>query len=295
MVSPAAEVDIDERMLRSLLTAQHPDLADLPVHAMDHGWDNALWRVGDDLLARLPRRALAATLTINEQRWLPELAPMLTLPVPVPIRVGRPSATYPWPWSIVPWIDGIPGDRVSTVNPTLVAGQLGRFLHALHQPAPVDAPRNSFRGVPLVERAEAFEQRLAELSAEIDIGPVRATWAQALDAASWSGAPLWLHGDLHPANLLVDDGILAAVLDFGDLCAGDPATDLAAAWMLLPPSAIPVFVQAYGGIADELGARTRGWAVLFGLMLVAIGLDDRPTYEPIGRRALANAAAGAES
>ena len=286
MVSPAADVDIDEPLVRSLLSEQHPDLADLALVELDAGWDNTLWRLGTDRLVRLPRRAAAAVLTIHEQRWLPTLGPTLPLPVPVPLRVGRPTARYPWSWSVVPWLDGVPGDRTTAIESAAVAVRLGGFLRALHRPAPADAPPNPYRGVPLVERADAFEARVRDLDAEIDAPTVRAAWDRACDTTPWQGPPTWLHGDLHPANLLFVDGDLSAVIDFGDLCAGDPATDLAAAWMLLPASVIPEFTRAYGGVGPHLEARALGWSLLFGVLLLAIGLDDRPTYEPIGRRTL---------
>ncbi len=288
MVSPAAEIEVDERLVRGLLADQHPDLAGLALLELDAGWDNTLWRIGDDLLARLPRRAVAASLTTNEQQWLPLLSPILTLPVPVPIRIGRPSGRYPWSWSIVRWIDGTPADRATAVVATAVAEQLGAFLRALHHPAPPSAPRNPFRGVSLRERVDTFEARVTELASEIDGPSVRVAWERASGAPPWTGPPVWIHGDLHPANVLLVDGIISAVIDFGDICGGDPATDLAAAWMLLPPSALPVFASAYGGVDADLEARALGWSILFGLMLLAIGLDDRPTYEPIGRHTLAH-------
>jgi aminoglycoside phosphotransferase (APT) family kinase protein len=284
-----AEVDADENLARSLLFEQHPDLADLPLVRVDAGWDNTLWRLGDELLLRLPRRAAAAPLTLNEQRWLPQLAPLLPLPVPAPIRFGRPSGTYPWSWSIVPWLNGCPGDRCPITVPDDAAERLGRFLRALHHTAPAGAPHNPFRGVPLSQRAATFEDRLGELSAEVDVGGTRRVWERACVAAEWSGAPVWIHGDLHPANTLVAHGTLAAVLDFGDICAGDPAIDLAGAWMLLPPSALPTFIAAYGGVDADLEDRSLGWAILLGLMLLAIGLAGRPTYATVGRRTLAAA------
>ncbi len=112
-------------------------------------------------------------------------------------------------------------------------------------------------------------------------------WDSARAACPWQGPPMWLHGDLHPANILVADGKVSAVIDFGDVCAGDPATDLGAAWMLLPERAMPRFDAAYGGLDSDLERRALGWAVLFALMLLEIGLDSRPSYEAVGRWTLA--------
>lgn len=275
-------------MVRSLLADQHPDLAALPLVELAAGWDNNLWRLGDDLLVRLPRRAMAAPLTSNEHRWLPVLAPMLPLPVAVPLRMGEPSDEFPWPWSIVPWMDGEAGDRVGLSRPEESAERLGRFLRALHQTAPIDAPWNPYRSVPLAERAQAFEARLVQVGDRVHASGVRPIWDRALEAGPWTGARVWLHGDLHPANTVVADGVLSGVIDFGDICAGDPATDLAGAWMLLPPDALPAFETAYGGVDPDLGARTLGWLVLFALTLIGIAEEDRrPTYATVGQAALA--------
>ena len=293
-ISPAAEVVVDEPLVRALLAEQHPDLAALPLAELGAGWDNTLWRLGDDLLVRLPRRAAAVPLVEHEQRWLPGLAPMLPLPVPAPLRLGRPSEAigYPWPWSVVPWLDGTPGDEATMERPDDAARRLGRFLRALHVEAPSDAPRNPVRGVPVGDRLATFEERLAALAVEIDeaaVRAVRAVWDRALAAPPFAGPPRWLHGDLHPGNVLVANGTVAAVIDFGDLCAGDPASDLAGAWMLLPADAVSVLLAAYAGIDPALEARALGWAVLFGLMFVSIGLEGRPTYAAVGRRTIERA------
>ena len=130
---------------------------------------------------------------------------------------------------------------------------------------------------------------MTALADEINVGAVRRVWDGAVSARPWNRALVWLHGDLHPANILISDGTLAAVIDFGDLCAGDPATDVAAEWMLLPPSTIPLFDAAYGGLGSDLVRRSLGWAVLFASMLLAIGLDNRPSYEIVGRSTLTRA------
>ena len=163
--------------------------------------------------------------------------------------------------------------------------QLGGFLRALHVEAPADAPYNSYRSVPLAARAADLEARLARVA-------WRRVWEDGVAADPHGGSPLWVHGDLHPANVLVAGGALAGVIDFGDVCAGDPAVDLAAMWMLLPLSAHDRFAAAYGPIDDHLRRRARGWAVVFGTMLVAIGSDPRPAsgrplYLAVGHRTLA--------
>lgn len=284
-----AEIEVDASLVGALLAEQHPDLAGLGLQEMDAGWDNTLWRLGDELLVRLPRHTSAALLTANEQRWLPDLARALPLPVPAPVRVGAPSGRYPWPWSVVPWLAGTPGDRTGLTGPDDAARCLGRFLRALHRPAPQEAPRNDFRGVAIGGQRGIFEERVALLGPQIDAGSTRRVFDRAVAAGAWGGPPLWLHGDLHPANTLVVDGVLAAIIDFGDICGGDPATDLAGAWMLLPAPAIEAFTDAYGPVDGDLEQRSLGWAALFGVILLEIGLRDRPTYATVGRATLAKA------
>ena len=288
---PAAEVEIDESLVSSLLEEQHRDLAERPLVHLDTGFDNVLWRLGDDLLIRMPRRAVASTLIANEQRWLPHLAPRLPLPVPAPARLGRPSPLFPWPWSIVPWLAGVPADREPVTNAVDAATRLGAFLGALHHDAPSSAPHNDWRGVPLAVRAVTFEERMVDLGDHIEAVLVRPVWEAALAAAPFSGRPRWVHGDLHPGNILVADGTVVAIIDFGDMCAGDPATDVAAVWMALPSEGVDAFWEAYGSPDRSLVSRSLGWTVLFGLMLLQIGLRDHPTYERVARLALERAAA----
>src|SRR5262245_2189646 len=150
---PAAEVSVSPELVRRLLAAQQPDLAHLPVQPMAHGWDNLMYRLGGELAVRLPRRAAAARLIMHEQRWLPAIAPRLPLPVPAPVRTGRPALGYPWPWSIVPFLPGQMAAREPPADPAGAAASLGGFLAALHAPAPADAPVNPIRGIPLAGRA----------------------------------------------------------------------------------------------------------------------------------------------
>jgi aminoglycoside phosphotransferase (APT) family kinase protein len=258
---------------------------------MSPGFDNTIWRLGDEYVVRLPRRQVAVALIESEQRWLPELALRLPLLIPAPVRIGRPSEAYPWPWTIAKWIEGTPGNEV---DPRVLGGAttaLGGFFRALHHDAPPEAPTNEFRSVPLRSHQVNFQGRLDQVGAAVDRDAVLGIWRVALDADPWAAAPQWIHGDPHPANLIFHDGTIVGVIDFGDMCAGDPATDLAGGPLALPYESLDSFFRAYGSADDALLRRTLGWAVHFGLMFVLLGESDEPTYGPIGSRAIENAIA----
>lgn len=282
---PAAEVDLDATLVRALLAHQHPDLAGLALVEVAEGWDNVLYRLGDDLAVRLPRRAMGAALVANEQRWLGVLAPRLPLPVPVPVRVGRPGLGYPWSWSITRWFPGQPAAVTPPAEPAEAAVALGQFLAALHVAAPAEAPANPWRGVPLAERSAVTLDRIARLAGHLDAEAAEAAWRTALAAPPWPGPPVWLHGDLHPANLVVDAGRLTAVVDFGDITSGDPATDLSVAWMLLPPEHRAAFRRAAGPVDDDTWVRARGAALAHALACLAHSADN-PMMAAVGRRTL---------
>lgn len=285
---PKAEVDITPGLVRRLLADQHPDLAELPLTVVANGWDNTMLRLGGALAVRLPRRERAAELARNEQRRLGEIAARLDTPVPAPVRVGVPGRGYPWHWSVVPWFDGVTAAEVPVAERGGLVGPLADFVVRLHVPAPADAPANPFRGVPLAARAEGFHRRL-EASKVPRRGRLAALWDGLATAPVWPGPALWLHGDLHPANLLAGGGRgLAAVLDFGDLTSGDPATDLAVAWMLFGPAERTAFrarVDAAGTVDPHVWDRARAWALLFGVLL-ADHSDDSPVLAAIGSHTL---------
>jgi aminoglycoside phosphotransferase (APT) family kinase protein len=281
---PAAEVEVSAELVRRLLADQHPDLARLPVEFLANGWDNELYRVGDGLVARLPRRALGAEIIKNEQRWLPLLAPRLPLPVPCPERTGIPACGYPFSWSVVPFLPGVPAAQAS-FDPAEAAAAVGGFLGALHVPAPADAPANPFRGVPLAERAGSVAANLALMGDRVDRDAVLRVWDAALAAPRYDGPPAWLHGDLHPANILVNDGQVSGVIDFGDITAGDPASDLSVAWMLLPLDSHARFWSAYHEAGEALRARARGWALNLAIVFLAHS-EDNPLLREAGRRTL---------
>jgi aminoglycoside phosphotransferase (APT) family kinase protein len=270
---PTADIIVDPALVQALLQEQHPDLAHLLPVKVAEGWDNVLFRVGDELAVRLPRRAASATLIEHEQRWLPQLSLRLPVPVPVPVRVGVPGPLFSWSWSVVPWLPGQSLLHAVSPDPVPAGAVLEGFLRALHQPAPADAPGNPWRGVPLEARTAALHTHLQQLDGVVDRTAVLSLWGRALSAPLWPGPPLWLHGDLHPGNLLVSDGRLSGVIDFGDLTSGDPATDLSILWML--PRSIRSRFEAWVGEApDALRMRARGWALALGLAYLAQSHDD---------------------
>jgi aminoglycoside phosphotransferase (APT) family kinase protein len=290
-----AEIEITAELVQDLVRDQHPDLADRRVRLGARGWDNQLWRLGDDLAVRLPWATEAAdALLRKEYAWLPHLAPRLPLPVPVPQRLGEPSERFPRPWLITTWVPGTPADRTPITRASDAAESLAAFLTALHQPAPSDAPAGRFRGGPLADLAEGFAKGLSSATERgliKDPDAISAVWHDAVTAPRWTGPALWLHGDLHPANVLTADGALCGVIDFGDLCAGDPAYDLSAEWLLLPQDTTDHFYTAYQPIPDAATMRrARGWAMARAVSGILIG-DDRgpggkPTWGPPAYAAL---------
>jgi aminoglycoside phosphotransferase (APT) family kinase protein len=292
--TPAAEFALDSAFVAGLLAEQHPDLAHLPLRVVEAGWDHALFRLGEHLAVRLPRRALAAPLIVNEQRWLPHLAARLTLPIPAPLRIGTPARGYPWHWSVVPWMTGVAADQHAPG--AAQAEPFAAFLRSLHARAPADAPTNPFRGVPLQQRAAAVEARMQRLGSTTNLitPQIRQIWQAALDAPL-DVPPTWLHGDLHPRNVLVDHGSITGIIDWGDITAGDCATDLAAIWMLFAdPEARQQALIAYGGLSKATLQRARGWGMFFGVMLLDSGLVDNLRNAAIGTRILQRVAEASE-
>jgi aminoglycoside phosphotransferase (APT) family kinase protein len=280
---PPAELHIDARLVRRLLRDQHPDLADLPLRRLGTGWDTEVYRLGRDLTVRVPRRALGAQLVDRELRWLPDLAPRLPWPVPEPVHAGEPTAGFPWPWSVCRFVPGRP------IGARGLAGeapgeQLAEFLKALHVPAPPDAPTNPFRGVALDRRDDSVRAVLTQI-APAEREQLERLWTAGLGVPAHDGPPVWLHGDLHALNLLGTRGRITGVVDFGDLCAGDPATDLAVAWIVLDRAGRERLRRSYTGPSGRW-ERGRGWAAFFAVMFLAHSAD-APGHAGIGRRTLA--------
>jgi aminoglycoside phosphotransferase (APT) family kinase protein len=289
--TPPAEVAVDAELVRRLLADQHPDLAHLPLAEAASGWDNLMFRLGDSLAVRLPRRQVAAPLIATEQAWLPKVAANLPLATPVPLRTGGPGGGFPWTWSVIPWLEGDTADR-ALPDPAQGAVLAG-FFRALHVPAPADAPRNPYRGVPLAARADSFQAQLDNLAGKTDLltEPMLALW-RAGAATPVDLAPTWLHGDLHPRNVLVRDGRISAVIDWGDMAQGDRASDLAAVWMLLPDRAAREEAIGLSDASEAAWIRARGWAVWYGAILLSTGLANDPRMTTIAERIFARLGEG---
>ena len=292
---PAAEFEIHEQLVRALVASQATSIADaasLPLaHAAD-GWDCSVWRLGDRFAVRLPRRALAAPLVQHEQQVLSGIAARLTstgIGVPAPIVSGRPGFGYPWPWSVVPWFDGRSGLSTPRADRAGWTTTLAQAILALHVVAPPTFPVNPVRGVPLARRAGAVAGRFASLRGHVDddaLARLRELWDAALDAQPWAHAPVWIHGDLHPGNLVARGSDLVAIIDFGDVTAGDPAYDLAVAWLAFDAAGRKFFGAALGDRYDAATwTRAHGWAASVTLMLLDQS-DDNPEYAALGAEAL---------
>ncbi|MFD6289361.1 aminoglycoside phosphotransferase family protein [Streptomyces sp. NPDC060205] len=292
------ELDIDEALVGRLVAEQFPQWGGLDVEqVVSAGTDNAMYRLGDDMVVRLPRLPGGAGQVEKEQRWLPRLAPRLPLAVPVPLAAGVPGQGYALPWGVFRWLDGSNVyDRPLGAGAELAdaAVRLGRFVAALRE---VDAVGGSpsWRGGPLADDRHV-RAAIRELGADgtLDASAVTAVWEDALPVPRWSGDPVWLHGDLLPGNLLAQDGRLSAVIDFGGLGTGDPAADVLAAWAVFDEATRPLFREA-AAVDDDTWARGRGWALYFGLTAGHHYRVTNPVLAAVGRRAVAQAVADADA
>ncbi len=287
----ADEVDTDVSLVGRLLAAQFPQWADLliePVHSA--GTDNAIYRLGDAMAVRLPRIQGATAQVDKEQQWLPRLAPLLPLAVPVPLAKGTPAEGYPWHWSVYRWLEGEDATIERIADLRQAATELAQFIATMQQIDPTGGPppgqHNSFRGVPLSTRDAETRAAIASLGGMLDTDAVTAAWDAALQAPAWHGPPVWIHGDLSPLNLLVERGWLSAVIDFGCLGVGDPACDLIVGWNLLSAETRDVFRAALQ-VDNATWARGRGWALSVGLIALPYYHTTNPVLAGIGRRAIA--------
>ncbi|MFJ4800500.1 aminoglycoside phosphotransferase family protein [Streptomyces murinus] len=282
----ADELDLDAPLVRRLIARRFPHWSALPVRRLaSSGTENAMFRLGGELVVRLPRRPGAVPDLAHERRWLPLLGPRLPVAVPEPVGAGEPDEDFPWPWSVYRWLAGTNPVAGAVEQPELLAEELGLFVRALRRVEADGAP-TGYRGGPLPERDEPTRAAVAELGDRVDARAVTDLWERAVSVPEHGGPPEWAHGDLSPGNMLVDGGRLGAVIDFGCAGVGDPAVDLMPAWNLLPASVRGVFREAVG--ADEAEwARGRGWALSVALIQLPYYWDTNPALAENSRHVIA--------
>jgi aminoglycoside phosphotransferase (APT) family kinase protein len=254
------EVGSDAALVRRLLVSQFPRWADLPISELPlGGTDNALYRLGDELVVRLPRIDSAVASREQEHEWLPKLAPLLPYEIPAPLALGEPGEGYPWPWSVYRWLEGEDPSVNLEVDRDALRPDVVRFLEALRRVEMSGGPR-SRRGLPPSTSDTSVRKSIDILGERIDREAAIAVWEAALAVPVWHREPVWVHADLDARNLLVKDGRLNAVIDWGCAGIGDPAYDISVAWKLFSPSARQIF-RAEMDVDDATWDRARGWTL----------------------------------
>jgi len=282
-------VNIDASLVRRLVAAQFPQWANLPLRPIEPGgWDNRTFRLGAHMIVRLPSAEAYAAQVTKEHRWLPKLAPLLPLPIPVPLAMGVPGADYPWPWSVYRWLEGEIAAVGRIVDLPEFATTLGQFLVALQRidrtAGPPPGLHNFFRGGPLSVYDHETRRAIAALGRRVDADAATEVWEAAL-ATAWREPPVWVHGDVSAGNLLVNNGRLSAVIDFGCSGVGDPACDLSIAWTFFRGCSRDAF-RATLPLDQATWARGRGWTLWKALILLAGVADGRLAEASRSQRAL---------
>ncbi len=277
---PPARQDIGAALARRLVAEQFPEWAGLPVRRVEPGgWDNRTFRLGEEMAVRLPSAECYAAQVPKEHRWLPRLAPHLPLPIPTPLAMGEPADGYPYHWSVYRWIDGEPASAGTVRDTTQLAADLARFLATLQRIDAAGGPPpgrdNFFRGAPPSTYDGETRRALAALHGEVDAVAAGAVWKAAV-ASEWQGPPVWFHGDVSAGNLLVTEGRLSAVIDFGISGVGDPACDLAIAWTLFSGESREAF-RAGLPLDAATWARGRGWALWKALITLVASRQADPS------------------
>jgi aminoglycoside phosphotransferase (APT) family kinase protein len=284
------EVETDPALVKRLLTSQFPQWRDLPIEPVaTPGAECAVYRLGDDMAVRLPRVGMDGTRVQKLRTFLPRLGPSLPLEIPRVLGWGTPSAGFPWPWYVVNWIAGEDASRARVEDWSQAGADLGRFVAALHIVDPNGGPppgkHNGLRGAPVAANEAEVRWALGLLGTDVDAGAVEEVWQAALGAPPWQGAPVWIHGDLTAVNVLVREGRLAAVIDFGCCGVGDPAYDVRAAWAFLPAEARERF-RAEARADEPTWTRARGLALSWGLAAWAYYRTRGHVLAGLGKRAV---------
>lgn len=282
------EVDIDTEIVAALIRQQFPQYSDLSIKPIDSaGTDHAMYKLGSDMVVRLPRLAEAETQVHKEQYWLPKLGPHVSLATPRPIAMGAPATVFGMHWSIYEWLQGANAFDQPISDLRHAAVKLGQFGVELRSLDASKGPR-SFRGDPVESKESDVLAAIEHLSAadKVDRDEALSAWRSVTELPQWACDPVWAHGDLLPGNLLTTNGLLSAVIDFGGVGVGDPACDMMVAWTLLTAVERPTF-REYAEVDDATWERGRGWALAWGLMTEHYYHVNNPGLAAVGRRTIA--------
>jgi aminoglycoside phosphotransferase (APT) family kinase protein len=279
MMPSVEKAAITANLASRLVAEQFPQWAGLPVRRVEPGgWDNVTFRLGADLSVRLPSGPSYAQQVEKEHRWLPVLARELPSPIPEPLAKGVPGCGFPWPWSVYQWLPGTPLAASHITDRATLAADLAEFLAALQRIDPAGGPgpgeHNFYRGGPLTVYDGQARAALKALDGEIDTVLAAQVWAEAL-AATWHGNPVWVHGDVADGNLLIEQGRLGAVIDFGCCAVGDPACDTVIAWTYFSGESRRLFAEKLP-VDPATWARGRGWALWKAMIVLVDALRDDP-------------------
>ncbi len=285
---PPAEVNIDLELVRELIQQQAPRWAGEQISYVATGWDNEVYRLGNELIIRLPRRELGDVIGHSERQWLPKLVAETGLDIAAEIFHGEPTATYPFTFSVTRYVPGKSAATLERTDRNGYAEQLAHYFNHLHQRAADPRPVSSYRGCPLSGLDENTRGQIALLSPELRAAASE-LWQEAVSAPVYAGQAVWLHGDPHPHNTIVvpeNQGFrLSGLVDFGDLCTGDPASDLGMAWMHFSMDSVEKFMAEYGVQAnDATWLRSRGWALRYSMLTA--GLEEDDPLGVVGRQTL---------
>lgn len=286
---PPAELVIDKNLLKNLISSQFPELSELELSFVDEGWDNVNYKLGSQYLIRLPRRQVGAELIKNEIKFLKRLGPKLPIAIPVPQFIGNADKEYPWKWTISPWFEGETADLSKLGDEE--SQSLAYFLKVLHGIKMEDPPSNPHRSCPLSEKVEALSPRIERLKRATNFfnSSIERLWNLALEE-DLQELKCLIHGDLHSRNIVVENEKLKAIIDWGDVCLGDPATDLASLWMLFENNTVRNKALAIYGADTSLIKRSIGWAIYFAIVLLDTGMNSNPRHARMGERIFENLA-----
>lgn len=278
------EVAVNVQIVQQLLAEQFPQWANLHLKVMEHqGTDNVMYQLGDDKVLRLPRMERSAANIQKERQWLPTLEPHLPIAIPHVIAEGHPDERYPFPWLVCGLLQGKQPDESNPFDVEQAAKDLGHFVVSMQKINSSGAPRCQ-RGLPLQSRDEEMRAAIPLCSDVFDTKRVQEIWEAALALPEWSDTPVWIHGDLHAGNLLVKDGKVTAVVDFGSSGSGDPASDLMVAWTLLTKETREIF-RSIVQPDEATWERGRAWALTMGVVAYPYYRDTNPAFACIAKRA----------